>query len=53
MCVLPKAIYRWITIPIKVPYDIFHRTRTNNSKIWMALLNITDSSNNIDKEKQS
>ena len=53
MSVLPKAFYRCITIPIKVPNDIFHRTRTNNSKIWMEPLNIPDSSNNTEKEKQS
>ena len=53
MSVLPKAFYRCITIPIKVPNGIFHRTRTNNSKIWMEPLNIPDSSDNTEKEKWS
>ena len=33
MTVLPKAIYRFNTIPIK--YNIFHGTRANHAKIYM------------------
>ena len=32
---------------------IFHRTRINNSKIWMETQKILNSENNLKKEKQS
>ena len=35
MAILLKAIYRFNTILIKIPMTFFHRTRTNNPKIYM------------------
>ena len=35
MIILPKTVYRFNAISIKNTQDIFHRTKTNNNKIYM------------------
>ena len=52
--ILPKAIYRFTAIPIKIPMaGICHITRTNIQKIYMVLQKIPNSLSNLEKEAQS
>ena len=50
--ILPSAIYRFNAMPIFTS-DIFHRTRTNNSKISMETQKTLNSQRNFEKEEQS
>ena len=53
MYILTKAVYRCSVTAIKNTSGIFHRTKTNNPKVYVEPQKTLDSQSNLEKQEES